>query len=268
MKKPILSIITVCYNADVDLEKTILSVLNQSFANFEYLIIDGASKDNTINLLKKYKAIFENRNLVFNYISEKDDGTYDAMNKGADLAKGSWINYLNAGDIYSSENSLNDFFSTTIHDKVGVCYGNTIEEYAFGEGQINDNEEHNSNPTMPFCHQSSFIRTELMRKYRYDLHYKIIADHDLFYRLRRDRVVFQHFPVTISRYNAQYGLSATHPLTLHIERLKIYGKNKKWYYPFLLIFIFFRQGMVQPLKNLLPRTIVSSIMKRRRKYIC
>lgn len=87
------TIITVCFNASEDLQKTLDSVLNQEYTNFEYLIIDGGSQDNTLELLKQYETLFLVTGKSFHYISEKDNGTYDAMNKGARLAQGEWINY-------------------------------------------------------------------------------------------------------------------------------------------------------------------------------
>jgi len=265
MNKPLVSVITVCYNGGMDLDKTILSVLNQSFDNMEYIIVDGASSDNTAQILKKYEQEFKKAGKSFSYISEKDNGVYDAMNKGADLATGEWINFLNAGDSFYHEEVLKTLFSKKIPENAGVIYGNTLEEYAFGERFITEDSMNESNRVMPFCHQSSFVRSKLMREFRFDLQYKIVADHDLFYRLRKNNINFEHYPIVVARYNGQYGISATHPLELNLERLRIYGLHKKWYYPFAYGWTCLRQGFVQPLKVILPERTVHRIMKRRRK---
>ena len=91
---PLLTIITVVYNAEQVLEQTILSVLEQDYANVEYIIIDGASSDGTLDIIKKYE------NAIDYYISEPDDGIYYAMNKGIALASGQAINFMNAGDYF------------------------------------------------------------------------------------------------------------------------------------------------------------------------
>ena len=264
MNKPLVSIITVCYNAGIDLDKTILSVLSQSLTDMEYIVVDGDSKDHSLARLKKYAREFKKAGKSFNYISEKDKGVYDAMNKGTDLANGEWINFLNAGDSFYHEDVLKTFFSSPIPEDTGVIYGDTIEEYAYGDRFTTEDDMTAKNKVMPFCHQSSFVRIKLMREFRFDLQYKILADHDLFYRLRHKNIKFQHYPVVVARYNGQYGISATNPLILNLERLRIYGINKKWYYPFAYIWTCLRQGMVQPLKVLLPKKMVNSIMKSRR----
>ena len=93
-----ISIITVCFNSEKTIEDTIKSVLKQSYKNYEYIIVDGKSTDNTLNIIKKYEGKFDGR---LKYISEKDKGIYDAMNKGIKMS---------AGDIIGLINSVNDFF--------------------------------------------------------------------------------------------------------------------------------------------------------------
>lgn len=266
MKKPLVSIVTVCLNAENDLRKTIQSVLEQSFLDFEYIVIDGGSTDNTLVLLNEFQILFDKKNIALSYISENDNGTYDAMNKGVDRAKGEWINYLNAGDTFYEENTLQQFFLNKIPDNIGVCYGDTLEEYAFGKGIVTADNNNSINNVMPFCHQSAFVRTSLLQMYRFDIQYKIVSDHDLFYRLTYHNIEFLYIPVVVSRYNGQYGLSASHPLLLNLEKLRIYQIHKKWFYPFMLMWTYIRQGLVQPLKDSLPTNVVQTIMKHRRKH--
>lgn len=96
IRKNIISVITVCYNAKSNLEKTILSVLNQTYSNIEYIIIDGGSTDGTIDIIKRYD------DKITYWQSEPDNGIYDAMNKGIQKANGEWINFMNAGDLFAS----------------------------------------------------------------------------------------------------------------------------------------------------------------------
>lgn len=260
------SIITVCYNAEGDLRKTIDSILKQTYNNFEYIVVDGGSIDNSVELLQESRTQFMSKSIPFKYISEKDRGTYDAMNKGASMVIGEWINYMNAGDCFYSDTTLEDFFSCHISNDTGVCYGNTLQVYDFGSG-ISQPKDFKSNPMMPFIHQSSFVRTNLMRKYRFDLKFKIVADFDFFFRLRRDKIKFQHIPLVVSRYNGQYGLSARNPLLLHKEILEIKGITQRWYYIIVLMWTYLRYGWVQFSKDNIPYFITNSWMKYKRKYI-
>jgi glycosyltransferase involved in cell wall biosynthesis len=100
------------------LEYTIKSVLEQKFKNYEYIIIDGGSTDGSIDLIKNYE------NDIHLWISEPDTGIYNAMNKGIDLAKGKWINFMNAGDRFSSPDILSNLFSSTIPENKAFIYGN------------------------------------------------------------------------------------------------------------------------------------------------
>ena len=98
--KSLISIITVVFNDKYGLEETILSVLSQTSENIEYIIIDGGSNDGTVDVIKKYEKSIDK------WISEPDNGIYDAMNKGIALASGGFINFMNAGDVYASNNKL------------------------------------------------------------------------------------------------------------------------------------------------------------------
>ena len=91
---PLITIITVAYNAVKDIENTILSVLNQTYPNIEYIIIDGGSTDGTLDIIKKYE------DKISYWVSEPDKGIYDAMNKGTLKATGVWLNFMNAGDTF------------------------------------------------------------------------------------------------------------------------------------------------------------------------
>lgn len=262
-----LTVITVCYNAANDLKKTLDSVLTQTFTDFEYLIIDGGSKDNTLSLLESYKSKFSETGKIFRYISEPDKGTYDAMNKGARLANGEWINYMNAGDSFYEKTTLQDFFSSFIQKNVGVIYGDTFQIFDFGSGIAREKDYKKDNAIMPFCHQSCFVKSELMKRFQFDMSYRIIADHDLFYRLRKANIIFQYIPIIVAKYNGQYGLSATHPFTLRLEGLRVHKVTERWYYPLALAWTYLRYGWVQPFKNNMPKWMTEAWMKHKRKFI-
>ena len=98
--KPLISIITVCLNSGTTLQRTIDSVRKQTYANIEYIVIDGGSTDDTLKIIRS------NEEYITHWLSEPDRGLYDAMNKGIDRATGEWIHLLNADDIYFDANSL------------------------------------------------------------------------------------------------------------------------------------------------------------------
>ncbi|NCP21225.1 MAG: glycosyltransferase [Flavobacteriales bacterium CG_4_9_14_0_2_um_filter_35_242] len=97
---PFITIITATYNSEKTLEQTLKSVLNQTYINFEYIIVDGASTDGTLSILSKYKTLFENKNIAYRWFSEPDRGIYNAWNKGLKLANGRWIAFLGSDDCY------------------------------------------------------------------------------------------------------------------------------------------------------------------------
>ncbi len=162
-KKPLVSIITVVYNDEKCLEGTILSVLNQSYKNFEYIVIDGGSTDKSLNIIKKY-------NDSINYwVSEKDFGIYHAMNKGCKLALGDGLIFLNSGDKFVG-NVLNEklqfpcLLPCKVKEKNGEIWDKKISNIRYG---------------MPTSHQAMIFNN---KKILYNLSYKISSDYDFFIR--------------------------------------------------------------------------------------
>ena len=116
INKPLITIVTVVYNGQEHLEKTIFSVINQTYDNIEYIIIDGGSSDNTIDIIQRH----ENR--IDYWISEKDEGIYSAMNKASGLANGKWINFMNCGDTFCNDKVISNIkFSD--YSKYVMIYG-------------------------------------------------------------------------------------------------------------------------------------------------
>ena len=168
-KHPLISVITVTFNAALSIEQTILSVINQTYSNIEYIIIDGGSTDGTIDIIKKYS------NRISYWISEPDKGIYDAMNKGIKVATGEWINFMNVGDAFYDNSVIENIFYNKTYDKIDIIYGNTNLVYSFGS-HVLEGGEISANKYMPFCHQSSFSKIEPMKKYGFDIKFKICAD--------------------------------------------------------------------------------------------
>ena len=121
------SIITISFNAMVTIEKTLLSVANQSYEDIEHIIVDGNSKDNTIDICKSYSHISK-------ILSEPDKGVYDAFNKGIKLATGDVIGFLNADDTFYNENSIQDIVDAFSNNEIDIVYGNL--DYVNEEGKV------------------------------------------------------------------------------------------------------------------------------------
>lgn len=153
---PIITIITVCFNAANTIEKTILSVINQTFTNYEYIIVDGGSTDNTLELIHKYS---DKISLI---ISEKDKGIYDAMNKGVKLARGKWLNFMNSGDIFSDENVLMNIFSRDYEKSISFLYSDNLVKTKKGIKLAR--KDHS---IMRINHQCSIYKKELHYEHGY-----------------------------------------------------------------------------------------------------
>ncbi len=176
-KSPLFSIITVVYNNEKYLEETILSVLKQSYKNFEYIIVDGGSTDRTLEIIKKYN------NKIDYWVSEKDKGIYDAFNKGMSLCRGNFIGIINSDDIYT-KNSLKiissyikkkplfDFIFGSVRKHWGILHGYKPNKIFYSWGF------YSSHSTGFFIRRSAAQKVGL-----YDLKYKYHADYDYFYRL-------------------------------------------------------------------------------------
>ena len=165
MKK--LSIITINYNNRDGLIKTILSVVNQTYKEFEYLIIDGGSSDGSV------EVIMEHADRINYWLSEPDNGIYNAMNKAIDVANGEYCIFMNSGDIFYSDDTL---LNVAVElDGTDFVYGNTINS----DGNIQYYFKNITLKTLYFtalAHQSTFIKTELLKRYHYDESLRIVSD--------------------------------------------------------------------------------------------
>lgn len=171
-----ISIVTICYNAAKDLEKTLSSVVSQTYSNIEYIIVDGGSYDDTLNIIEK------NKSKITKWISEPDNGIYNAMNKGINMATGDWICFMNAGDTFVDDKTINCVFEEDIPENVGVIYGYTKTRR--GRFRLNPFvERHPPYFQMGFCHQSSFVRTDIAKSLKFDEEYSVIADFNMMYQI-------------------------------------------------------------------------------------
>ncbi len=180
-----ITVITVCFNAENDIENTIDSVLSQDYRDYEYIIKDGCSNDRTVEIAERYRNRFSDKGIDFEIISSKDSGIYDAMNESLSYAHGDWVIFINAGDELYDGLVLSKI-SPKLRDDIYVLYGDVmLRENGFHKllrsGKICDFCK-----TNPICHQGAFTRLDIAKKYRFNTDYKIAADFDMFLRIYVD----------------------------------------------------------------------------------
>lgn len=181
------SIITVCRNSEATIRDTIESVLNQTYPNIEYIIVDGKSTDATLDIVKEYESLFQGR---MRYISEKDNGIYNAMNKGIRMSKGQLIGIINSDDFYELD-AVETAVKSTDSGGCQVIYGYMqILEKDTKKRIARENHKNLSNEMIP--HPTCFITRKTYQQYGMFLEwFKVAADYELMLRLyRKTDVVF------------------------------------------------------------------------------
>jgi len=218
--QPKLSVITIVYNNVKDIERTMLSVLNQTYPHIEYLIIDGDSNDGTKDIIFKYK------NRLSQFISEKDRGIYDAMNKGLALATGDYVLFMNSGDEIYSPETVKEIFDTA--PGADIYYGETemYDEHWKSLGQRRHQapetfDWHSFKHGMSISHQAIYVKRSLAVPY--DLRYKYSADIDWIIKVAKNASSI----VNTDSYVAKYlvgGVSKQKHLASLKERFRIFSK--------------------------------------------
>lgn len=196
---PLITVVTVCYNSVDMIEKTLKSVIEQSYSNKEYVVIDGASTDGTKKIVERYIDSIDF------FMSESDNGIYHAMNKAVGVAKGEWVIFMNAGDVFV-DNAVLEKVSYSLSATIDVLYGDILTsrntELVLKEAPSEIKSMHR----MPFCHQAVFTRTSLLRSFPFDEKYKMSADFKLYKQLNRENATFRRLPLPITIYD-RTGLS-------------------------------------------------------------
>ena len=217
MSTPKVTIVTVCYNSADTIEKTILSVLSQTYDNVEYIIVDGGSTDGTLDVIRKYSS------RITRWVSEPDKGTFDAMNKAVGMATGDYVNFMNAGDLFFDENVLTDVFAGGDCDE-DVIYGSTLQRYHGGYKAHISGPVDSMNEAMPFCHQSSFTRVDVLRRHPFDTSYRAIAVCMLFRWLYGNGGTFRRVDKLVAIYD-MYGYSSDASLGTYFESCVAYKRR-------------------------------------------
>ncbi|WP_186576583.1 glycosyltransferase family 2 protein [Aquibacillus kalidii] len=219
-EKPLVSIITVCYNSEELIEGTIKSIMSQTYENIEYIVVDGASKDSTAEIIEEYS------DHITHWVSEPDKGIYDAMNKGLSMVSdsSSFVNFMNSGDEFLNNDTIEKVISfakgqDTLPDVVygDIIYNNQVRRYPNKLSYL-----FLSRKTL--CHQAVFFKSDKHKQEKYDLEYKIAADFEMILRLKMKRKLhFMKIDLPICEY-LEGGLSDTQRDNLYREREKIIKK--------------------------------------------
>lgn len=220
---PKISIITVTFNAGKTLEETIKSVIAQKKGIYEYIIIDGKSNDNTVDIIKKYAQY------ITYWISEPDNGIYNAMNKGINASQGDYIYFLGADDILLP-GILEQIYIYLCDNS--IYYGNVIMKHKKNiyDGKFNSFKLVIKN----IPHQAMFYPKTILQKELFNENYKLLADYYLNLCLW-NKIKFIYIPKTIAIYNDEGSSSINKDIKFEKNRLYILSKNLPWYcFPYIL----------------------------------
>jgi glycosyltransferase involved in cell wall biosynthesis len=248
-----ISVITVCYNSAKTIKKTFDSILEQSAPPTEYLVIDGNSQDNTVAIIKDYEEKFLRKNIQFKWISENDNGIYDAMNKGILYTTQKWIHFLNSDDYYINKYIIEAVVEKLKTTAADIVYGQLIKiEHGVESALIPPKEKKlrlNALIGCPIYQPATFFSSSLLKNnYFFDTKFSISADYKLFIQMIDDGVKFQSIPTFITYFN-DGGISSVNQRTLtyneDIQALKELNKttvfirlkaNRFLYKPIILFF--------------------------------
>lgn len=211
----LVSIVTVCLNSEKTIERAIKSVLHQTYPNIEYIIIDGMSTDKTLDIIHKYEKEFKDGIKV---ISEKDNGLYDAMNKGIKLASGDIIGLLNSDDWYE-ENAIELVMEQYDKNLPCIIYG-MLRRYQKGKEHSIQFQSSDFLEEEGMCHSSCFISKKAYERFGiYDTHYKIASDLDLLLRMKREHIEFIPIYEVLTNFTMG-GVSSTYPILFELNEIR------------------------------------------------
>lgn len=210
------SIITVCYNSAATIRKTIESVLCQTYHNIEYIIVDGASKDETLSIIEEYRGAFGQR---FRLVSEPDRGIYDAMNKGIRMAEGTLIGILNSDDFYEPA-AVAHMVNAMTDEKYQILYG-FVRSLRDGQEYSIERHSYKFLKEQMFEHPACFVTKAVYDDFGYfDLQYISVADYDFMLRMSQIDEVKMYLVDHLITNFAQGGMSSSVAAWLDLLKLR------------------------------------------------
>jgi glycosyltransferase involved in cell wall biosynthesis len=251
---PRITVISVVYNAETSLEATMLSVLAQDWPQLEYLVIDGGSTDGTLDIIRRHSA------RLGGWVSERDRGIYDAMNKGIRMAKGKWILFLNAGDRFVSPDVLTRCMQAVLPGD-GVIFGDCIILYAGFSRLMVARGAENIAVGLPSTHQCMLFYRELAIEEIFDITEGLAADFGMVARLVKKGVQFRYVHIPMVLYQAG-GISDVRRLSALVSMWRISRKNFGWSWNTSVHFV--RNIIFEILKKSVRSVIGDRLMDRMR----
>ena len=254
---PKVTIITVVFNAAQEIETTLKSIFEQNYVSKEVIIIDGGSTDGTLEIISKFK------HKIDYFTTEQDSGIYDAMNKGIKVAGGEWICFMNAGDIFNSNEILKNIFFQRKLD-ADILVGDCVVDYKSFTKRVNVKKNGLLNYGMTFCHQSVFVKTRIYREKYFDLRFKIAADFNFFIWCLTTGKKFKTYDFPFSLISVE-GVSDKMRTRVLIENRQIIREHSKsnmkveLIYVFKILWTLFKSFI----KKVLPASLVLLVKKYR-----
>lgn len=265
-----ISIVTVTYNCQDVIEETIKSIIEQTYYNFEYIIIDGASKDNTLKIINRYSCHIDK------IISEPDKGIFDAMNKSLNYITGDYVIFINAGDRLINNHIIADIFEGKEYTQ-DLIYGDIYIENECGFLMCKSDAIYLKKPTkynyvfnsQGFCHQALFTKVSILRSIGFDLAYPLGADYDTTYKvfkfgnhqlLNTDRI--------ISIFDDRYGgASHNNSKRIYEERSRMFQYKKGICYYAHLWIILFKERLKDIINKFFPTLVYNQRIRKYKKEI-
>ena len=257
-KKVNITIVTVVLNDQNKIVKTIQSVINQNYKDYEYIIVDGKSSDFTrqrINQFRKY---------IDKIFVKKDESIYEAMNLAIKHSQGEWIFFLNSGDWFCNRNVLNFFCDKIFSSK--IIYGNVIKSYKNFNIVWNGKNFNKDSFIMPFSHQSAFVRTALLQKNFFKINFKIISDFVFFYDCFLKKIRFQKINKNISVVSTE-GISNKNRIKSLLESIRYFFYIKRYFITINLFLSLFYQILIYFSKKIIHIVIINKIIRLKNKFI-
>ena len=249
----LITVITVVFNAARTIEETILSVIHQAYGNIEYIVIDGGSTDATLDIIRKYEHAIDY------WVSENDKGIYDAMNKGINISTGDWVNFMNAGDLFNSTNTVDQIFSTNLGDEK-IIYGDVHIRYGEFERVETAKKPRKLWQGMQFSHQSLFCDLDYHRENLFNIKNTICADLEFCYRAYKENLNFKYTPITVASVDVGGASEGNRLKTLALANKAVIDSGAL---PLVNLYYFFKRFDVKfrcYVKSILPKWLTKKII--------
>ena len=253
--RPLFTIVTVTFNAESCIERTMRSVLEQDYPDVEYIVVDGGSKDGTISVVQRYEKH------ITRWISEPDKGIYDGMNKGIALATGEYLLFMNADDVFADAHVLSRVAALLGDSReADVVYGNWITA-----------TEHGEYPGMPqpleslprkwvLCHQATFVKTDLLKSHPFDFSLRYVGDFAQISGLYLEHYKFLYVEVPIALLPINSGTTFNNFEASTREHFAVL-RQRELCRPYEMHWMLFRKRVVRWLKTSLPSAWSDALFK-------